>query len=90
MLIGALDFIVILVVLYLLECVRIIRSDELALDKRTGEGYSIKRPLLYPSERWGWIFLNPLTPCGPVFCLTAARFAFTSRLRKKRAGTLMH
>ena len=75
MLIGALDFIVVLIVLYLLECVRIVPSDERVVDKRIGEGYSIKRPLLYPSEQWGWIVLNPLKPCGPVFGLTAAQYA---------------
>jgi len=70
MIAGALDFLVVLAALYLLECVQRINPDELVIDKRIGKGYAVKKPILYPNDRWGWTILNPFRPF-PSIPLTA-------------------
>jgi len=69
----SLDFLAVMVVLYLMECLRRVGPDELTLDRRLGSGFRLKWPAAYPNKaRWGWVFLNPLRPDGPSFSLTPA------------------
>jgi hypothetical protein len=76
--VGALDFIVVLVILYVLECFRKVCPDELVFDRRIFR-YTIRKPILYPSNgEWGWLILNPFRPDGPIFALTPPRYALTS------------
>jgi len=66
--VGSLDFLIVMAVLYLVECVRRVGPDELTLDRRLRSGFRLKRPAPYPnSARWGWVLLNPLRPDGPTF-----------------------
>jgi hypothetical protein len=56
----ATDFLAVLIVLYLLECFRVVRPDELVFD-RSVSGHWIRKPILYPTNgEWGWLVLNPL------------------------------
>jgi hypothetical protein len=64
------------VVLYLLECVRLTRPNELVLEKRLRAGYLLRKPLLYPSDRWGWILLNPFRLRGAPFFVSSAPHGF--------------
>ncbi len=76
--VGAADFIVVLVILYICECFRKVCPDELVFDRSIFR-YRIRKPILYPSNGdWGWLILNPLRPDGPVFSLMPPRYALTS------------
>jgi hypothetical protein len=67
---SSLDFLIVMAVLYLVECVRRVGPDELTLDRRLYSGFRLKRPAPYPNNaHWGWVMLNPLRPDGPSFSL---------------------
>src|SRR5712692_2734704 len=71
--VGSLDFLTVMVILYLIECFRRVRPDELTLDRRLESGFRLKRPVPYPnSTHWGWVMLNPLRPDGPTFSIMPA------------------
>jgi len=76
--VGSLEFVVVLLALYLLECLRTTRPDELIIDRRLWSGFRVKRPVLYPSNgEWGWVLLNPFRPDGPMFSMLPASYAIT-------------
>lgn len=75
--VDSLDFLTVMVILYLVECLRRVGPDELTLDRRLHFGFRLKRPVPYPnSTHWGWILLNPLRPDGPTFSLMPAAGLF--------------
>jgi hypothetical protein len=76
--VSSLDFLVVMAVLYLVECVRRVGPDELTLDRRVLSGFRLKRPAPYPNDaRWGWVLLNPFRPDGPTFSLMLSPGALT-------------
>src|SRR5260370_15481359 len=77
--VSATEFVVVLIVLYLLECFRMVRPDELVFDRTVLSRHWIRKPILYPTNgKWGWIILNPLRPDGPVFSIVPPCYAVTS------------
>jgi hypothetical protein len=77
--VTAIDFVVIVVLLYLVECLRKTAPNELVIDRATAHGFKLRVPCTYPSNgEWGWLLLNPLRPGGPVYSLRPASFALTS------------
>ena len=67
--VGAPDFLFVLALLYFLECFRQLRPGELVLDRTIRGKYRVRAPIFYPSNRWGWVILNPFRPLGGSFCL---------------------
>lgn len=66
--VGAVEFLIIVAVLYLLECIWVVPPSSLVFE-RCGASYRLRTPYLYPgSGDWGWVLLNPFRPSGPAFC----------------------
>ncbi len=73
--VGAPEFIVILVVLYALECFVKLGPQDLVFQARLTSRYRLQKPCLYPGNgNWGWLFLNPFRPTSMAFCSPQATF----------------
>lgn len=76
----SLEFVVIVVCLYLVECFRTIAPGGFLIGRTTLSKFKLKAPHLYPSNGdWGWVFLNPLRPDGPMYSLRPSSCGLTSK-----------
>lgn len=74
--IAGLDLLIALLLLYALECIKAVRPGDVVLAPGIGRGYRLRKPIHYPSERWGWVLLNPLQPGALAFLLPRPAFSF--------------
>lgn len=73
--VGAVEFIVILVFLYAVECFVKLGPHDLVFQAMAASRYRLQKPFLYPSNgNWGWLFLNPFRPVAMPFCSPQATF----------------
>lgn len=66
--VGAIEFVVVVLVLYTIECFVKLNPKDLLFQTGWSSRYRARKPFLYPSNgNWGWLILDPFRPTAVAF-----------------------
>ncbi len=77
--VGTIEFVVVLVFLYLFDGFRLARPGDRVFVAGWRGRFHLRRLNFYPGNgSWGWYVLNPLAPVGPAFRFSRQAYALTT------------